>query len=191
MDDNQSKTLDFGEFSKAMLDYRITSEPEDVKKIFRIFDRDNNGEINYDEFLRSIVGKMNDRRKNTVIIAFKRFDADGNGYINIEDLKGRYSAANHPDVKTGKKTEEEILYEFLDTFEQHYALSVRIHNPSLNIIVQNPGSKDRNIKLDEFIEYYNNISCSIDSDEYFEVMIRNSWNLDNNNTQRKAWGGAY
>jgi Ca2+-binding EF-hand superfamily protein len=109
-----------------MGDYRITNEPEDVKKLFRIFDRDGNGEINYDEFLRSIVGKMNDRRKNTVIIAFKRFDADGNGYINIEDLKGKYSAANHPDVKTGKKTEEDVLYEFLDTFEQHYAISVRL-----------------------------------------------------------------
>ena len=44
--------------------------------------------------------------------------------INIEDLKGRYNAKNHPDVKMGKKTEEDILYEFLDTFEAHYALSV-------------------------------------------------------------------
>lgn len=26
----------------------------------------------------------------------------------------------HPDVKSGKKTEDEILYEFLDTFEQHH-----------------------------------------------------------------------
>ena len=64
---------------------------------------------------------MNDRRKNTVILAFKRFDKDGNGVINIEDLKGKYNAKTHPDVKTGKKTEEDVLYEFLDTFETHYA----------------------------------------------------------------------
>jgi Ca2+-binding EF-hand superfamily protein len=74
--------------------------------------------------LRTIVGKMNDRRRNIVTLAFKRFDKDGNGVINIEDLKGRYNASNHPDVKLGKKTEEDILYEFLDTFEAHYALSV-------------------------------------------------------------------
>lgn len=67
---------------------------------------------------------MNDRRKNIVTLAFKRFDADGNGHINIDDLKGRYNASNHPEVKTGKKTEEDVLYEFLDTFEQHYSLSV-------------------------------------------------------------------
>jgi Ca2+-binding EF-hand superfamily protein len=124
MDDNNSKSLDTDEFTKAMSDYRITSDPADVAKIFRQFDRDGNGEINYDEFLRSIVGRMNDRRKMIVTLAFKKFDSDSNGYINIEDLKGKYNAKNHPDVKLGKKTEEDILYEFLDTFEQHYSLSV-------------------------------------------------------------------
>jgi Ca2+-binding EF-hand superfamily protein len=124
MDDNNSKTLDLQEFTKAMNDYRIQVESGDIGKIFALFDRDGNGEINYDEFLRSIVGKMNDRRKNTVILAFKRFDKDGNGVINIEDLKGKYNAKSHPDVKTGKKTEEDVLYEFLDTFEQHYSMNV-------------------------------------------------------------------
>ena len=126
MDDNDSKTLDMQEFEKAMRDYRIQIDPQDVGKIFKIFDRDGNGEINYDEFLRSIVGKMNDRRRNTVTLAFKKFDKDGNGTINIEDLKGRYNASNHPDVKTGKKTEEDVLYEFLDTFEQHYSINVSL-----------------------------------------------------------------
>jgi Ca2+-binding EF-hand superfamily protein len=125
MDDNDSKTLDRQEFQKAMQDYRISSDPQEVSRIFKMFDRDGNGEINYDEFLRTIVGRMSEKRRNIVTLAFKKFDADGNGYINIEDLKGRYNAKNHPDVKLGKKTEEDVLYEFLDTFEQHYALSVR------------------------------------------------------------------
>ena len=64
-------------------------------------------------------------------LAFKKFDKDGNGYINIEDLKGRYNASNHPDVKLGKKTEEDILYEFLDTFEQHYSLNVSFYRTFL------------------------------------------------------------
>jgi Ca2+-binding EF-hand superfamily protein len=35
MDDNNSKSLDMDEFTKAMSDYRITSDPADVAKIFR------------------------------------------------------------------------------------------------------------------------------------------------------------
>ena len=126
MDDNNSKTLDMSEFGKALNEYRISVGSDDVAKIFKHFDRDGNGEINYDEFVRTLVGKMNDKRKNIVTLAFKKFDRDGNGYINLEDLKGRYNAANHPDVKLGKKTEEDVLYEFLDTFEQHYSLNVNI-----------------------------------------------------------------
>jgi hypothetical protein len=44
--------------------------------------------------------------------------------------------------------------------------------------------------LDEFIEYYNNISVSVDNDEYFEVMIRNAWNMDNKSFN-KGWSGEY
>jgi len=81
----------------------------------------------------------------------------------------------HPDVKSGKKTEQEILSEFLDTFELHYSM-------------KHPESKDRQITLQEFIEYYNNISCTIDNDEYFELMITNAWNL-NDVHYSKGWGG--
>lgn len=54
--------------------------------------------------------------------------------------------------------------------------------------IQNPSSKDRSVYLKEFIEYYNNISCSIDNDEYFDTMIRNAWNLDNKSFG-KGWAG--
>ena len=40
-------------------------------------------------------------------------------------LLGVYNGSKHPDVLTGKKTEDDILTEFLDTFEMHYSLNVR------------------------------------------------------------------
>ena len=67
---------------------------------------------------------MNTRRKAIVTIAFRRLDKNGNGNIEIDDIKGTFNSANHPDVKMGKKTQDEVLYEFLDTFEQHAALAV-------------------------------------------------------------------
>ena len=32
--------------------------------------------------------------------------------------------------------------------------------------------------MDEFIEYYNNISCNIPNDSYFDLMISNAWGLN-------------
>lgn len=34
--------------------------------------------------------------------------------------------------------------------------------------------------LEEFVDYYGNISSSIDNDEYFELMINNAWNVKGN-----------
>ena len=40
------------------------------------------------------------------------------------------------------------------------------------------GRHDRRVTLEEFIEYYNNVSMSIDNDQYFELMIVNAWKLN-------------
>lgn len=53
--------------------------------------------------------------------------------------------------------------------------------------MKNPQDKDRKITLQEFLEYYTNISSTIDNDEYFELMITNAWNL-NDKTYSKGWG---
>lgn len=46
--------------------------------------------------------------------------------------------------------------------------------------------RDKNVTEEEFIEYYNNISASIDDDKYFELMMKNAWNFDNLHYQ-KGW----
>jgi Ca2+-binding EF-hand superfamily protein len=67
---------------------------------------------------------MNSFRKVLAEKAFRIMDKDKSGKLNIDDIKGVYNGKMHPDVKSGKKTEDEILGEFLDTFELHYSLSV-------------------------------------------------------------------
>merc|ERR1712048_960846 len=48
--------------------------------------------------------------------AFKILDKDNSGKIDMDDIKHTYNAKKHPDVIAGKKTEDEILFEFLETF---------------------------------------------------------------------------
>lgn len=178
-DDDNSKTIDRNEFKKLCHDYRYSIDEKAVNQLFDEFDWDKSGDINYEEFCRGIVGEMNDFRMNLAKKAFAVMDKDKSGEIDINDIRGTYNAKFHPEVKKGKKTEDEVLAEFLDTFEYHFNL------------LNNNKSKDRTITMEEWIEYYNNISMSIDDDRYFELMMNNAWNLDGKKVTKKGWKGEY
>lgn len=165
MDDDNSKSLDKAEFNKAMQDFALGFNTQQCNSLFDYFDVDRGGSIDYDEFIRAIRGPMNNSRKQVVAGAYKKLDKDGNGWIDINDVRGVYNAKKHPEVLAGKKSEDDILKEFLATFEM--AHSIR-NNDAPNYVVTK----------DEFNEYYNMISCSIDDDRYFSQMIKAAWNMD-------------
>ena len=164
MDDNNSRSLDKYEFTKAITDYMLGFTEGEIQKLFSYFDFDRSGLIEFDEFIRAIRGTMNPNRKKIVAQAYKKLDKDGNGWIDINDIRGVYTANKHPDVLAGKKTEDQILQEFLETFETAHAMR---NNDTPNYVVTK----------EEFEEYYNNISASIDDDSYFKLMMENAWKL--------------
>ena len=143
---------------------KIQLSEAELTKSFDCFDRDRDGTISYDEFLTIIIGEMSDKRKAIVERTFKKIDKDKDNMLTIRDIEGIYNASNHPDVKMGKKTEWEVLEEFLSTFEQH--TSDKDGNQS---------SKNKKILLKDFMGYYNKISMSIESDMLFEQTITNAW----------------
>lgn len=106
MDDDNSKSLDKNEFNKALTDYKLGFTTSENAALFEYFDVDGSGTISYDEFIRAIRGPMSMARKKIVAQAFKKLDADGNGWIDINDIRGVYKANKHPDVVSGKKTED-------------------------------------------------------------------------------------
>lgn len=165
------------EFKKAANDYRFGLTDREVEMAFKAFDRKNTNAIDYDEFLRTIRGNMNDFRKNLCMQAFKKMDKDGSGVLTIDDIRGTYNAKFHPEVKAGKKTEDEVFLEFLETFEHTYDMLA--------------GEKaDGQITIDEWLEYYENVSMSIDDDAYFELMMNNCWRMNNHttyNNEKKGW----
>ncbi len=162
-DDNNSKTLELNEFSKACKDFKVDLNQNEIKILFNAFDIDGSGCVDYNEFLREVRGEMNGYRKKITLQAFDKLDADRSGIIEIAEVKALYNCKNHPDVKSGKKTEEDVYGDFISTFEMHHG--------------NTKGRRDKRVTREEFLEYYNNISASIDLDEYFEVMMNNAWKL--------------
>jgi len=96
--------------------------------------------------------------------AFGKLDRDGSGIVDAQEIADLYNAKKHPAVVDGRKTEEQVLGEFLETFEQH-------HN------MRSGNEADGQVTTEEFVEYYTNVSASIDDDMYFSHMMNQAWNL--------------
>jgi len=157
MDDDGSKKLDIGEFTKAINEHALGWTVSQIKIVFDFFDTNKDSFVDFDEFLVGIRGHLNERRAQMVLMAFQLLDADGSGVIEVNDIEGKYNTDKHPDVIAGKRTKEEVLREFLDTFDSI--------------------DKDGKVTPDEFIKYYEGVSASIDDDDYFELMMRNAWHI--------------
>ena len=158
MDDDGSGTLSQSEFNKAMAECRMELTAMQLKHLFRYFDRGDDGSISYDEFLVGIRGVLNRRRRRLVNLAFNVLDRDQSGVIDMDDIEAVYDVSRHPDVIARRRTKRDVLNEFISQMEVG-------------------ADKDGKVTIDEFENYYANISASIDDDDYFELMIRNAWHI--------------
>lgn len=157
MDNNGDRKMDRHEFMWGLRENGHNLSPSEFERIFKYFDKNNDGKLSYDEFLRGVRGAMNENRKQFVAIAFKKLDKTGNGIVDIQDLVNTYDVSFHPKFKSGEMSKNDILNEFMAQWDT---------------VV-----KDGKVTLEEFVEYYNDVSASIDEDDYFELMMRNAWHI--------------
>ena len=158
MDRNRNGTLSPVEFKYAMRDYGLNISEIEVTQIVKHFDTNGDGMLSFDEFLRAIRGSLNERRRDLVHQAYKVLDKDGSGQVTIKDIEMAYDTSFHPDFQSGRKTREQVLRDFMTVWETH--------------------KKDGIVTIEEFEDYYKDISASIDEDDYFELMIRNAWHME-------------
>ena len=158
MDKDGSGNLDQEELKEGLEAMGVEDLMEDdVVRLMNSFDKDKSGKISVEEFFKGLQGDMKRRRKLLVRKAYNILDADGSGEVTVHDIRGKYDCSQHPKVQAGEMTEDEALEEILDTYEQ--------------------GEADGIITFQEFLEYYRDVSAGIDSEDYFELMIRNAWHM--------------
>ena len=178
IDQDKTGTISNAEFSSIMREFKIELSSQQIKLLFKIFDIHKDGALSYEEFMTGVRGRMNEIRLYYVNKAFDLLDPTNIGAVEIQDIVTRFSAARHPAVVDGRKTEEQILAEFLETFETHHNLTTG-------------GFADSRVTREEFIGYYDNISATIGDDEYFAQLLENSWDLSGTAAQKdesdRAW----
>ena len=79
-----------------------------MERLFKFFDRNCDGVVDYNEFLRGVRGEMNDYRKGLVALAFKKLDKTGDNRVTLADLRDAYNVQEHPDVSAASPTSVQV-----------------------------------------------------------------------------------
>ncbi|KAK0062955.1 calcyphosin-like protein isoform X1 [Biomphalaria pfeifferi] len=170
MDDDENRSLDKREFAKGLHDYGLVEfSNAQIDELFKIFDKDGSGAIDFDEFLIRLRPAMSQNRRNLIYQAFRKLDKTGDGVVTIEDLKGVYSASKHPKYLSGEWTEDQVLRQFLDSFDSD--------DKDGKITQEEFENYYTGITKEEFENYYAGVSASIDNDAYFDLMMRTAYKL--------------
>eukprot|EP00441_Pelagodinium_beii_P041232 CAMPEP_0197637902 /NCGR_PEP_ID=MMETSP1338-20131121/12986_1 /TAXON_ID=43686 ORGANISM="Pelagodinium beii, Strain RCC1491" /NCGR_SAMPLE_ID=MMETSP1338 /ASSEMBLY_ACC=CAM_ASM_000754 /LENGTH=630 /DNA_ID=CAMNT_0043210395 /DNA_START=23 /DNA_END=1915 /DNA_ORIENTATION=- len=167
MDDNGSKNVDRGEFHKALVELNLGLTEDDIALLWSLVDKDSSGLASFDELVSLIGGRLSHRRRRAVQMAFDHLDLSRNGKLDLEDLKLAYDptviAESSRNLLGKMMPADAVMEDFLENFRKLVG-----------------GQVKGEISYPDFEKYYEMISASIDTDDYFEEMVRLAWGLPEN-----------
>ena len=182
IDENSNKKITFDKFEQLFKKFRYSLSEEEINNLFNYFDKDGSGFIDYDEFVNGVCGNLNNFRKNVLKQVFAKLDPEEKEYVTVGQLRHAYNPKEHPLVRQGKRTEDEILAEFLDVLEYHFNLLIEKGDENVDV-------NDIKVDFDDFCDFYKNISVCVDDDKYFEVMVLSEWGIkkDGKTLYQRTW----
>ncbi|CEP17845.1 hypothetical protein [Parasitella parasitica] len=141
-DDNGA--IDIKELGQVMRSLNRNPTEEELRDMINEVDSNNNGTIDFDEFL-SIMSRMENNKdiENDLIEAFKVFDKDGNGYITPDEL--RSVMTNLAQKLTQKELDEMIkeadkngdgMIDYLEFSKMMFTLAWLLHTSNMDINCQ-------------------------------------------------------
>lgn len=101
---------------------------------------------------------MNETRAAVVKRAYAKIEADNDGCVRLDGIAQSYDASCDPCVCSGKKSDQEAFMEFMGAWDTQV--------------------KDGVVSEGEFLNFYCDICCSVDSDEEFVAMVKASFKLE-------------
>ena len=109
-DEDKNNHLSLKEFDKFINDFRLNISNEEKRKIFKIFDKDISESIDYKELVEGLVSEMNNYGKTIIENIFEKISKEKKGTISFETIINNYDPYKHPQVLSGERNAQEVLY---------------------------------------------------------------------------------
>jgi len=82
-----------------------------VNEIFNLIDGDNNGYIEYEEFIRGCINKERFITEDIIKFSFRFFDKDNNGEITFEEIKFTFAKSFKKDIQNYEDIITKVIFE--------------------------------------------------------------------------------
>ena len=158
IDTNGSNTISRTELKEGLEEFGLTMSDKDLTRLFKYLDRNDSDAVNIDEFMAGIRAGMSYERKSMVRTIWDRIDRNHLEGIKFEDMRRYHDFKCHPEVLDGIVTESEAE----EVFCEHFIEGARAGG---------------NVSWHEFLDYYKGISCIVEDDCDFELLLRNCWSM--------------
>jgi len=159
LDTNRNNKLEPKEFQSGLESLGVFLSVVEFQALMAYYDTNKDGSISYEEFLQGLREPMNERRRDLVEKIFAALDKNASGSITTADIASHYRVESNPDYKSGAKTKQEILENFLRNFD----MGIKI--------------KEGIITKEEFVNYYTDLSMALPVDDYFMSVLEGAWNI--------------
>ena len=154
--------ISYNDFINILKGQHLFFNDNEYKILFNSFSYDNY--LLFSKFIREFKKKLNENKLNEVNNIFSILDLENTGNVNINQIKMNFDAKNHPEVISGKKTEEEILLEFIDSFQ-------------INNYILNYGNNNENniIDFEIFANFYEYVAFVYENDNEFKNIVNSTF----------------
>lgn len=153
------RLLDRNGLSGAIARLGVRLSPVEVDVLMKRFDTTGNNVICAQELLSELRGTMEQERLRSVIYAYQQLMIEGKGSVEFPEIHRLFcaNAGTLPDVVDGLLQREEAVLDFESCWPGRV------------------GCKIGTVTLDEFVEYYNDVSPAEESDARFCETVQKAW----------------
>ena len=155
--------VSLNEFWKVFSDFKIPFNKLEAQRVFNNFKKTKDGKINIDDIVKALIGPSNNFRNQSIEKLLKKVEDEVNqSNVSLNSLKSLFNPANHIDVKSGRRKDDDVFIEFVDCLDLYLQFK-RFKGNSI--------SKD--VLRDFLIIYGNNIK----EDKEYAITLLGCWGI--------------
>jgi len=150
MDKNGNNLLDRHELQWGLKENGHSLSPSEFERLFKFFDKNNDGVVSYNEFLGSLRGELSPKRMACLSEVCAHLAKDGK--ISLAEMNQATDWSVTKEFKNGSMTRKQLEARFCGYFEKQ--------------------QKDGLITVQDYIDFHTDVAVLFPTDEAFESAIK-------------------